>query len=658
MASRQEHRTDLVDAALRLLGIRRFALAIHDASFPSTPEEDVGRGSPYSLGGQSFLRFARALGFNAVQLGPQGQTTRDDPSPYNSSIFSKSILSLAPLALADDPRLLGVVLPDDLDRLLARWPRREVRADRVDHARAWEVARELLQIAHGRFRGLRNASADLAAAFEQFVAAQRSGPVDWFERDALHEALRQASRLDDWRRWGQSGSGRSPLDQRLYCPRPGEEAACRRRIEQLGRQHAAAIERFALGQFLLHLQHDRLRALARDQGLVLYGDMHVGCAHQDWWAWRALFLPNYLLGAPPSRTNPQGQPWGYPVLDPHQVFTRDARGEMTAGPALAFVQARVGKLLGDFDGLRIDHPQGLVCPWVYRADDPDPLHAVANGARLHSAPNYPDHPELRQYALVRPDQLNPDPDYPRYGDEQVTDLSAEQVDRYAVLLDAVIDCAKRCGRAPDDVLCEVLSTWPMPLRTVMRQRGMGRFCITQKADPRKPDDVYRPENTSPRDWIMVGSHDTKPLWLVVEENRSSGWMRDRAALLAERLAAAPDQREALVARLASDPQRFCEAMFAELFLGPARNVSVFFADLLGEKQPYNRPGTASADNWTLRVAGDYQAQYFARAARSEAMDIKRALAWALEAKAAILPPEAGPLAEQLRHASPGQPAGQ
>ena len=92
--------TDLIDAALRLLGVRRFALAIHDSSFPSTPEEDIGRGSPYSEGGLDFLRFARSLGFNVVQLGPQGKTTRGDPSPYDGCIFSKSILSLAALTLA------------------------------------------------------------------------------------------------------------------------------------------------------------------------------------------------------------------------------------------------------------------------------------------------------------------------------------------------------------------------------------------------------------------------------------------------------------------------------------------------------------------------------------------------------------------------------
>ena len=32
------------------------------------------------------------------------------------------------------------------------------------------------------------------------------------------------------------------------------------------------------------------------------------------------------------------------------------------------------------------------------------------------------------------------------------------------------------------------------------------------------------------------------------------------------------------------PNKFCEAMFCELFLGPAQHVFVFFTDLLGIKK--------------------------------------------------------------------------
>ena len=352
-------------------------------------------------------------------------------------------------------------------------------------------------------------------------------------------------------------------------------------------------------------------------------------------------------GAPQPHES-TGPALGYPVLHPHKIGTIGPDGKLVPGPALAFVRARVEKMLAEFDGLRIDHPQGLVCPWVYRSDNADASSAVRLGARLYSSPNLPDHPELRPFSLVRPDQLSSDPDCPRYADEYVQKLSPEQIDRYAVVLDTVIASANLAGGTSEDIMCEVLSTWPAPLKAVMQQRGMGRFCITQKADPRDPNDVYRPENTTPRDWIMVGNHDTKPLRLLVEERNASDWIHQRSLLLAGRLAPASVGRDALAARIASDHRLFCEAMFAELFLGPAQNVSVFFADLFGERQPYNQPGTVGGDNWTLRLPSDYQAMYTRRVQRGEALDIPRVLAMVLEAKAGTLGQEAEALARQLR----------
>src|SRR5690606_40926753 len=64
-------------------------------------------------------------------------------------------------------------------------------------------------------------------------------------------------------------------------------------------------------------------------GLALYGDLQVGYSDADTWRHMGVFLRGYLLGAPPSRTNPEGQPWGYPVLDPAQYggAARELRSE-------------------------------------------------------------------------------------------------------------------------------------------------------------------------------------------------------------------------------------------------------------------------------------------------------------------------------------------
>src|ERR1041385_2770604 len=80
---------------LSRLGVRRMLLAIHDASFPSDADEDTGRGSPATRAAARLFGHARALGFTGIQLGPQGQTARDNPSPYDSTIFSRNLGNLA-----------------------------------------------------------------------------------------------------------------------------------------------------------------------------------------------------------------------------------------------------------------------------------------------------------------------------------------------------------------------------------------------------------------------------------------------------------------------------------------------------------------------------------------------------------------------------------
>src|SRR5512140_2009236 len=98
-----------VTQALAALGVKRFVLGIHDPAFPGVAGDDVGRGSPYSRGAAEFLRFARGLGFDGIQLGPQGQTSEINPSPYDGTIFARNLLSIDLHALTrgdDGPALL------------------------------------------------------------------------------------------------------------------------------------------------------------------------------------------------------------------------------------------------------------------------------------------------------------------------------------------------------------------------------------------------------------------------------------------------------------------------------------------------------------------------------------------------------------------------
>lgn len=633
--------TSRVDQALDLLGIRNFLLGIQDPAFPGLPGEDPGRGSPYSDGAARFLEFARSLGFRGIQLGPQGITPPANPSPYDGSLFSKNPLSLAPLPLTREP--WGLLTADEVAGLVTPGPAAGLRVSEIE-ARA--VMERIIAAARGGHeRRIAQSNATPGRLEERFHRFCRQN-AGWLERDALYEALRRHYGEKTWKDW--QGDENALLDRHLFAPPPGLRHAVERRHLLLLDRYRDFIDTYSFGQFLLAGQHRQLRDRCRRLGLKLFGDCQIGISGRDAWYARSFLLEDYVMGAPPSRTNPEGQPWNYPVPDPRSYHYSDPGGRHRPGPAIRFLRERVDKLLTEFDGLRIDHPHGLVCPWVYRAGEEDPIRAVQQGARLFASPDLPDHPGLAEFAIVRPDQLDRRVD--RHADHWVTDLDQDQVHRYAALFEVIMTAARRNGRTTCQIACEILSTQPYPIERVMELYGLGRFRVTQKADLTDENDVYRSENGRPEDWLMLGNHDTPTIWRRTGEWLAKGEAGRQARYLAGRLNIPEKERSAWIERLSTDAGALAQAKFADLFIGPARNIMVFFTDLLGIRQAYNTPGTVSECNWTLRIHPGYRRTYLKMLEKNRALNIPRALALALKARG--LAGEHGELVRELE-AFPG-----
>jgi 4-alpha-glucanotransferase len=654
----QDSFPDAVQKALKLLGIERFVVAIHDQCFPSCGSEEIGRGSPYSQGAERFIRFVRGLGFNGVQFGPQGKTSPFNLSPYDGTLFSRNEQAVSLYALAENEQWHGLLSRELLAELVAQCrerqsdavrPNGEQQADAeqrgiFDATNAQQAITTALQSAFKNFVEKKSKFEMLWREFNRWTNQQQIIAGDWLGRDALFDALSLEYGTDDWRSW-------SDLDRRLYAHSPEEEKACSLRIGELRTKYAEHIQFYEFCQFIIHQQHNQLRKTATGLGIQLYGDLQIGFSARDKWSRAALFMPGYLMGAPPSRTNPEGQPWGYPILDPRLYVQGDERMEGTKtkvlsavqpekdcqpgahGPALAFFIERARKMINEFDGIRIDHPHGLVDPWVYKADEPDSLLAVKNGARLFSSPDVPSHPELAPLAIASPEQITGDPKTARYADDWVVDLTDAQVKQYGLLVQCILsELPKSKGSEMPDIVCEVLSTCPYPLKRVLDKYSLGRFRVTQKADLVNTKDGYRSENAEAADLIMVGNHDTKPLYLVIDDWFNAGQHEKRAAYLAERLEPEPANRQAFAAYLAKDRSHLAQAMFADLFVSPAHNISIFFPDLFGMKEVYNQPGTINSSNWALRVPANYESLYNERAASGEALSICTALRMALRAR--------------------------
>lgn len=584
--------------AKRILGIDRLVLQIQDASFPADADEDIGRGSPYSRGAERFFRWAAELGFDVIQFGPRGMTGRGNPSPYDATIFSRNPLDLPLHRLVEQGRLSH-----------ATWEaiRKSVQAtgDSERYARIFDASQHAQQEICARASAADRASAQ----------AYLSEHATWLIPDALYGLLCREHGSGSWLNWGWSPQG--AVDQVLYNPPPGQESAASARVAQLRDYHSRTIEDYALIQWLLSEEQRSLRAKMDALGLSLYGDLQVGLSLQDTWSWQRLFLDGYRMGAPPSRTNPEGQPWGYNVLDPAQFGTPDA-----PGPALDFVRSRIARALTECDGVRIDHPHGWIDPWVYRSHTGNDLLAVQSGARLFSSPNDPQHPELARYAIARPDQI--DGSQPLYADGHVTNLEDEQTARYSILIDQIIALQQDAGQSNQPIACEVLSTLPYPVGAVMQRHGLGRFRVTQKLSLTDPSDVYRIENARPQDWIMLGTHDTPPIWQLAEKWCQSPAGQAWGEYLSELLAPSNDRPE-LAERISTSPGNLVNACFTAMLKCQTRHIVVFFPDLLGMTARYNEPGLVSSANWSLRAPADFESFYQSRLAAGAALDLRECL---------------------------------
>jgi 4-alpha-glucanotransferase len=574
----------LVRDALGRLGIDRLVLAIHQASFPAG-RDDVGHGTPYAAPGEAVAALAADLGFTGISLGPAGITSRDNPSPYDGTALSRNPLHIA-LEPLTGPDWGAILDPDLLAEAVANRPD----GDRVSYAYAWDAQHRLLAAAADALRREPSARKGL---LDRLAAFRAESP--WLAAEERYESAAAAAGHDDWSRWPDP------------APADGEAA-----------------DRFALQQLIAHEQHGAFHRRVAELNMALYGDLPIGLGHRDRLLRRHLFLPGYALGAPPSRTNPDGQPWGFPVLDPAQLDE--------GGAAREFLFERLDKLFAEYDGLRVDHPHGWVCPWVYRTDGADMMAAVQGGARLHESPavaELSDHPALARHARVRAEQL--DLARARHDDHWVRWLDPGQVERYAAVFDLLIERARARGVGPSDLMVEVLSTCPRPLASVLARHQLGRFRVTQKARVDDPSDVYRGDTAQAQDWIMVGNHDTPPLALVVERWHGTAEAERRAAYLAERLAG-DGERAGLAERLARDPAAMANAMVAELFLGPSRNVQLFWVDLFGMRDIYNRPGVVDTVNWSLRLPADFREVYARSVHGGVAPELGSLLAWALRAR--------------------------
>ncbi len=109
-------------------------------------------------------------------------------------------------------------------------------------------------------------------------------------------------------------------------------------------------------QWISETQWDRVRALAREKGILLCGDepFIIGQDSADAWANPTLIRRDARLGVPPDDFSADGQDWGLPYFDFAQMEQDD----------YAWLRFRARKAASYYDLRRVDHAVGYFRQWI------------------------------------------------------------------------------------------------------------------------------------------------------------------------------------------------------------------------------------------------------------------------------------------------------
>lgn len=183
----------------------------------------------------------------------------------------------------------------------------------------------------------------------------------WLEDYALFMALRHVHDNRPWWEW--------PVEFRDRDP-----GALARFRDDHGRLVAAARH----AQFGFYHAWSELRHVAREHGVLLFGDLPLFPAHDsaDVWSHREFFQldehghTRVVAGVPPDAFSASGQRWGNPVYD-WQALARDG---------FQWWITRLRTQMELFDFVRLDHFRGLDAVWEIPAQYPTAEHGTWRAA--------------------------------------------------------------------------------------------------------------------------------------------------------------------------------------------------------------------------------------------------------------------------------------
>ncbi len=515
--------------------------------FALRTEDDLGIGDIAAL--RHFIDWAHDLGFRLVQLLPINETGGDH-SAYNA-ISSRAIdpttLHLAPGSPEDlSESAFGEVTSGvDLPAL---------RKGFVYYEIVKPLKKKLLERAFTVFQ-----AKPPNERFRTFCVAESS----WLEDYSLFRVLmEQNGERETWDQWPQASL-----------------VAARAWLDSLGTEERRAFEErrefFCYVQWLAHEQWRELKGYAEAREIALMGDIPFGVSYYsaDVFARPDIFALDWSGGAPPEPyfkddafTQKWGQNWGIPLYHWSEMRNRN----------FDWWRQRIRGVKEIFHVFRIDHVLGFyriyAFPWRPERNAEilplgwEEMLARTGGRAPQFAPRDDSNPENCE--------LNR-----RAGEEYLRVVLEES--------------------GETRVVGEDLGTVPDYVRPNLHSLGIAGFKIPQWET--YPDQQVVPGAAYERLSVATyATHDHKPLRALWEEafekpTESSAQARGDLEKIAAFAGVPPPGEQT------DFGHDFYPAIFRALFQSQSWIAIVMITDLLGRKDRFNVPGTATDSNWTRRL---------------------------------------------------------
>ncbi len=172
--------------------------------------------------------------------------------------------------------------------------------------------------------------------YEQFFETNK----EWLEPYAVFSYLRDAYKTPNFREWPKFTEYNAQQIDKMCQP------------ESADYPHIAI---YFFIQYHLHIQLLEASTYARQNGVVLKGDIPIGISRNSVEAWTEphYFNLNGQAGAPPDDFSANGQNWGFPTYN----------WEVMAQDGYSWWMKRFRKMTEYFDAYRIDHILGFFRIW-------------------------------------------------------------------------------------------------------------------------------------------------------------------------------------------------------------------------------------------------------------------------------------------------------